>query len=104
MEDLGVGVLFWDLRSSGGDDRLVQDEATVENISPPWSRAVLSAGQWLMYTGVPINSPKWLSCTDNPSWRVSKGSVISEEVWELILGHEKESSEADVTAAEPGST
>lgn len=35
MGDTGVGVLFWDLRGSGGDERLVQDEATVENMNPP---------------------------------------------------------------------
>lgn len=35
MGDMGVGVLFWDLRGSGGGNCLVQDEATVENIHPP---------------------------------------------------------------------
>lgn len=104
MGGMGVGVLFWDITGSGGDDCSVQDEATVENKNPPWSRAVLSAGQWVMYTGVSRNSPKWLSCINNPSWRVSNGSVISEEVGELILGQERESSEAEVTPAETGST
>lgn len=56
-----------------------------------------------MYTGALGNSAKSSSRTDKPSWRVSKGSVISEEVRELILGHEKESSEVEVTVAEPGS-
>lgn len=102
MGYMGLGVLFWDFTGSSGNDGLVQDEATVENINPPWSGPVFCAGQWEMYTEVPRNSPKWLSCTDNPSWCVSKG-VIS-EVWELILGHDRESNEADVIAAEPGST
>lgn len=57
-----------------------------------------------MYTGVPTNSPNSLSCIDDPSWRVSKGSVNSEEVWELILGQERDSSKADVTDDDPGST
>lgn len=104
MGDVDVRVLFWELSASGGDGCLVQVEAKEENINPPWSRAVLSAGQWVMYTGVPTNSPNWLSCIDNPSWRVSKGSVNSEEVWELILGQERDSSKADVTADDPGST
>lgn len=35
MGAMGVEVLSWDLKGSGGEDRLVQVESTVENINPP---------------------------------------------------------------------